>query len=87
MNLYLKPFLVIKIQCRIFCADSLELYCFMQAPPVKELRKLLRIQALRCHPIYCQNGTRLNVIPVLASRSQALRYFESSFQKFNQVKS
>lgn len=43
-------------------------------PPVKELRKSLRIQALRCHVIYCQNGTRLNVIPVTASRSQALRY-------------
>ncbi|KAA8521588.1 hypothetical protein F0562_012261 [Nyssa sinensis] len=43
-------------------------------PPVKELRKLMRIQALRCHAIYCQNGTKLNVIPVLASRSQALRY-------------
>ncbi|KAI4335666.1 hypothetical protein L6164_014294 [Bauhinia variegata] len=43
-------------------------------PPVKELRKSMRIQALRCHIIYCQNGTRLNVIPVLASRSQALRY-------------
>ncbi|XP_061350887.1 probable sucrose-phosphate synthase [Gastrolobium bilobum] len=44
------------------------------APPMKEVRKVLRIQALRCHPIYCENGTRLNVIPVLASRSQALRY-------------
>ncbi|KAL9442186.1 hypothetical protein AB3S75_020655 [Citrus x aurantiifolia] len=43
-------------------------------PPVKELRKVLRIQALRCHVIYCQNGSRINVIPVLASRSQALRY-------------
>ncbi|XP_028798253.1 probable sucrose-phosphate synthase 1 [Neltuma alba] len=43
-------------------------------PPVRELRKLLRIQALRCNVIYCQNGTRLNVIPVLASRCQALRY-------------
>ncbi|XP_043701079.1 probable sucrose-phosphate synthase 1 [Telopea speciosissima] len=43
-------------------------------PPVKELRKLLRIQALRCHVIYCQNGTKLHAIPVLASRSQALRY-------------
>ncbi|XP_059431398.1 probable sucrose-phosphate synthase 1 [Corylus avellana] len=43
-------------------------------PPVKELKKALRIQGLRCHAIYCQNGTRLNVIPVLASRSQALRY-------------
>ncbi|KAJ6372677.1 hypothetical protein OIU76_027070 [Salix suchowensis] len=46
--------------------------CFL--PPVKELRKVLRIQALRGHAIYCQNGTRINVIPVLASRSQALRY-------------
>ncbi|KAB2024883.1 hypothetical protein ES319_D06G116300v1 [Gossypium barbadense] len=43
-------------------------------PPVKELRKLMRIQALRCNVIYCQNGTILNVIPVLASRAQALRY-------------
>ncbi|KAK8523565.1 hypothetical protein V6N12_048082 [Hibiscus sabdariffa] len=43
-------------------------------PPVKELRKWLRIQALRCNVIYCQSGTRINVIPVLASRSQALRY-------------
>lgn len=43
-------------------------------PPVKELRKYLRIQALRCHVIYCQNGTRINVIPLLASRAQALRY-------------
>nr|AVH87204.1 sucrose-phosphate synthase 2 [Litchi chinensis] len=43
-------------------------------PPFKELRKLMRIQALRCHVLYCQNGTKLHVIPVLASRSQALRY-------------
>ncbi|KAL4295475.1 hypothetical protein GQ457_12G020110 [Hibiscus cannabinus] len=43
-------------------------------PPIKELRKLIRIQALRCNVIYCQNGTTLNVIPVLASRAQALRY-------------
>ncbi|OUZ99836.1 Glycosyl transferase [Macleaya cordata] len=43
-------------------------------PPVKELRKLMRIQALRCHVVYCQNGTKLHVIPVLASRAQALRY-------------
>ncbi|KAF9662113.1 hypothetical protein SADUNF_Sadunf18G0019500 [Salix dunnii] len=43
-------------------------------PPVNELRKLMRIQALRCHVIYCQQGAKINVIPVLASRSQALRY-------------
>jgi len=47
-------------------------------PPVKELRKLLRIQALRCHVIFCLNGTRLNAIPVLASRSQALRYVDDN---------
>ncbi|PON71335.1 Sucrose phosphate synthase [Parasponia andersonii] len=46
----------------------------VQIPPVKELRKLMRIQALRCHIIHCQNGSRLNVIPLLASRAQALRY-------------
>ncbi|XWS26201.1 hypothetical protein CRYUN_Cryun26dG0010700 [Craigia yunnanensis] len=45
-----------------------------KVPPVKELRKLMRIQALRCHVIYCQNGTTLNIIPILASRAQALRY-------------
>ncbi|PWA90695.1 sucrose-phosphate synthase 1 [Artemisia annua] len=43
-------------------------------PPAKEVRKMMRIQALRCHVIYCQNGRKINVIPVLASRSQALRY-------------
>ncbi|GJY83678.1 zinc finger MYM-type protein 1-like protein [Tanacetum coccineum] len=46
----------------------------VSVPPVKELRKLMRIQALRCHVIYCQNGKKINVIPVSASRSQALRY-------------
>ncbi|CAL9028081.1 unnamed protein product [Prunus brigantina] len=66
----------------VTAADQLSTdYCYAfkvqkpgKVPPVKELRKLLRIQALRCHVIYCQNGTRVNVIPVLASRSQALRY-------------
>ncbi|KAG5564350.1 hypothetical protein RHGRI_000522 [Rhododendron griersonianum] len=43
-------------------------------PPIKEVRKYMRIQALRCHVIYCQNGSKINIIPVLASRSQALRY-------------
>ncbi|XP_024030844.1 probable sucrose-phosphate synthase 1 isoform X2 [Morus notabilis] len=66
----------------VVAADQLSTdYCYTfkvqkpgMVPPVKELRKSLRIQALRCHVIYCQNGTRLNVIPVSASRSQALRY-------------
>ncbi|KAH6831063.1 sucrose phosphate synthase 2F [Perilla frutescens var. hirtella] len=45
-------------------------------PPLKELRKLVRIQALRCNAIYCRNGEMINVIPVLASRAQALRYLK-----------
>ncbi|KAF7020272.1 hypothetical protein CFC21_033390 [Triticum aestivum] len=43
-------------------------------PPVKDLRKTMRIQALRCHVLYSHDGSKLNFIPVLASRSQALRY-------------
>ncbi|KAI4377321.1 hypothetical protein MLD38_014970 [Melastoma candidum] len=43
-------------------------------PPIKDVRKMLRFQALRANAIFCQNWTRLNVIPVLASRCQALRY-------------
>ncbi|XP_051141743.1 probable sucrose-phosphate synthase 1 isoform X2 [Andrographis paniculata] len=43
-------------------------------PPLKELRKQMRIQALRCHVVYCQDGSKIKVVPVLSSRSQALRY-------------
>ncbi|KAE8658245.1 putative sucrose-phosphate synthase 1 [Hibiscus syriacus] len=57
------------VDCYAFNVKDPEL-----VPPIKELRKLMRIQALRCNVIYCQNGTTLNVIPVLASRAQALRY-------------
>ncbi|XP_039057230.1 probable sucrose-phosphate synthase 1 isoform X1 [Hibiscus syriacus] len=57
------------VHCYAFNVKDPEL-----VPPIKELRKLMRIQALRCNVIYCHNGTRLNVIPVLASRAQALRY-------------
>ncbi|KAJ0984332.1 hypothetical protein J5N97_002688 [Dioscorea zingiberensis] len=43
-------------------------------PSAKELRKMMRIQALRCNVIYSHDGTKLHVIPALASRAQALRY-------------
>ncbi|XP_057522817.1 sucrose-phosphate synthase [Amaranthus tricolor] len=68
---------------QIVCADddSSTAHCYAfkvndysLAPSAKEIRKWLRIQGLRCHAIYCQSGNRLNIIPVLASRSQALRY-------------
>lgn len=45
-----------------------------KARPVDELRQKLRMRGLRCHLMYCRNSTRLQAIPLLASRSQALRY-------------
>ena len=46
----------------------------LQLPPLKELQKLMRIQSLRCHALYNHSATRLSVIPIHASRSQALRF-------------
>lgn len=45
-----------------------------KVPKVEELRKKLRMRGLRCHVIYCQNKSKLHVLPLLASRAQALRY-------------
>ncbi|XP_058093288.1 probable sucrose-phosphate synthase 3 [Magnolia sinica] len=45
-----------------------------KAKKVDDLRQKLRMRGLRCHLMYCRNSTRLQVIPLLASRSQALRY-------------
>ncbi|XP_050219901.1 probable sucrose-phosphate synthase 3 isoform X2 [Mercurialis annua] len=41
---------------------------------VHDLRQKLRMRGLRCHPMYCRSSTRVQVIPLLASRAQALRY-------------
>ncbi|KAL2530956.1 putative sucrose-phosphate synthase 3 [Forsythia ovata] len=45
-----------------------------KAKKVDDMRQKLRIRGLRCHLMYCRNSTRMQVIPLLASRSQALRY-------------
>lgn len=45
-----------------------------KARRVDDLRQKLRMRGLRCHPMYCRNSTRMQVIPLLASRAQALRY-------------
>ncbi|XP_065026355.1 sucrose-phosphate synthase isoform X1 [Musa acuminata AAA Group] len=45
-----------------------------EARPVDDLRQKLRMRGLRCHLMYCRSSTRLQVVPLLASRSQALRY-------------
>lgn len=45
-----------------------------RVPKVDELRKKLRMRGLRCHVIYCKGGSKLHILPLLASRAQALRY-------------
>eukprot|EP00246_Nothoceros_aenigmaticus_P009060 TRINITY_DN24356_c0_g1_i1.p1 TRINITY_DN24356_c0_g1~~TRINITY_DN24356_c0_g1_i1.p1 ORF type:complete len:1079 (-),score=209.77 TRINITY_DN24356_c0_g1_i1:461-3697(-) len=44
------------------------------APTVAELRTHLRRRGLRCHVVYCRAATKLHLLPLLASRSQAMRY-------------
>lgn len=46
----------------------------LQAPSGSELRRRLRTRGLRCHVIYCRGNSTLHLLPVHASRSQALRY-------------
>lgn len=45
-----------------------------KAKRIDDLRQKLRMRGLRCHPMYCRNSTRMQIVPLLASRSQALRY-------------
>lgn len=45
----------------------------LQAKKVDDMRQKLRMRGLRCHLMYCRNSTRMQVVPLLASRSQALR--------------
>ncbi|RDX78638.1 putative sucrose-phosphate synthase 3, partial [Mucuna pruriens] len=45
-----------------------------KAKKVDELRQKLRMRGLRCHVMYCRGSSRMHVIPLLASRAQALRY-------------
>ncbi|CAL5202066.1 unnamed protein product [Lathyrus oleraceus] len=45
-----------------------------KAKRVDDLRKKLRMRGLRCHPMYCRGSSYMQVIPLLASRAQALRY-------------
>ncbi|KAG4924057.1 probable sucrose-phosphate synthase 3 [Glycine soja] len=45
-----------------------------KAKRVDDLRQKLRMRGLRCHPMYCRGSSCVQVIPLLASRAQALRY-------------
>ncbi|KAH9317301.1 hypothetical protein KI387_019070, partial [Taxus chinensis] len=44
------------------------------APKADDLIQQLRMRGSRCHVMYCQNCSRLLILPLHASRSQALRY-------------
>ncbi|KAH7530053.1 hypothetical protein JRO89_XSUnG0025800 [Xanthoceras sorbifolium] len=45
-----------------------------QAHRVDDLRQRLRMRGIRCNLIFTRAATRLNVVPLFASRIQALRY-------------
>ncbi|GJP30717.1 hypothetical protein CLOM_g4902 [Closterium sp. NIES-68] len=45
-----------------------------QMPTAADLRRRLRLRGLRCHVGYCRGATCLHILPLHASRSQALRY-------------
>ncbi|CAI5457682.1 unnamed protein product [Closterium sp. Yama58-4] len=45
-----------------------------QMPTAADLRRRLRLRGLRCHVGYCRAATCLHILPLHASRSQALRY-------------
>ncbi|KAL6991511.1 sporulation-specific protein 2 [Sarracenia purpurea var. burkii] len=44
-----------------------------KAKKVDDMRQKLRLRGLRCHLMYCRNSTRMQTVPLLASRAQALR--------------
>ncbi|KAJ7541756.1 hypothetical protein O6H91_10G074800 [Diphasiastrum complanatum] len=43
-------------------------------PKADQIRQKLRMRGVRCHAVYCKNATKLHILPLFASRSQALRY-------------
>jgi hypothetical protein len=45
----------------------------LQTRKVYELRQRLRMRGLRCNIVYTHAASRLNVTPIFASRTQALR--------------
>jgi sucrose-phosphate synthase len=54
-------------------------YCYNVKPGAKarrvdDLRQRLRMRGFRCNLVYTRAATRLNVVPLFASRVQALRY-------------
>ncbi|XP_061945178.1 sucrose-phosphate synthase 4 isoform X2 [Populus nigra] len=60
-------------------ASSSRCFSYSIKPGVKtrkvyELRQRLRMRGLRCNIVYTHAASRLNVTPIFASRTQALRY-------------
>lgn len=49
------------------------IFATLQAPCVDYIRSTLRDKGYRNHVMYCQQESKLHILPLLASRSQALR--------------
>ncbi|KAK9095800.1 hypothetical protein Sjap_021297 [Stephania japonica] len=65
------------VECTEAC--SFRCYAYSVKPGVKsrridELRQRLRMRGFRCNLVYTRAATRLNVVPLFASRAQSLRY-------------
>ncbi|KAH7670734.1 Sucrose-phosphate synthase plant protein [Dioscorea alata] len=59
------------------CSWHCNAYSLKQGAKVRKvdaIRQRLRMRGFRCNPIYTKACTRLNVVPLFASRSFALRY-------------
>ncbi|XP_009786823.1 sucrose-phosphate synthase 4 [Nicotiana sylvestris] len=64
-------------QCSSACSSRCYSYSITpgaKVPKVNDLRQRLRMRGFRCSVIYTHAASRLNVTPLFASRSQALRY-------------
>ncbi|XP_068651934.1 sucrose-phosphate synthase 4 isoform X2 [Aristolochia californica] len=60
-------------------ASSSRCYAYSVKPGAKvrridDIRQRLRMRGFRCNPLYVRAATRLNVVPLFASRAKALRY-------------
>ncbi|KAK9167805.1 hypothetical protein Scep_002996 [Stephania cephalantha] len=65
------------VECAEACGSRCYAYSVKpgaKSPRIDELRQRLRMRGFRCNLVYTRAATRLNVVPLFASRAQSLRY-------------
>ncbi|KAL5714762.1 sucrose-phosphate synthase [Ranunculus cassubicifolius] len=65
------------VEYRKACSSRCNAYAVKpgaKASKVDDLRHKLRMRGFRCNLVYARAATRLNLVPLFASRAQALRY-------------